>query len=200
MTTTTRTPPVPDLTARLLLGQLTTHWERQLRPRLAGLSDAEYFWEPAPDAWSVRPRGTSSAQVQAGVGDHTVDFAFPEPDPAPVTTIAWRLAHVVVGVLAVRSAAHAGGPPASYETWDYAGTATAALAQLDTEMERWVEHVSSLDAAQLVAPCGPSEGPWADEPFAALVLLVTREVVHHGAEVCLLRDLHAASPGGAQAR
>ncbi|VXB21667.1 DinB family protein [Nocardioides sp. AX2bis] len=195
MTTTTHTPPRPDLTSRLLLDQLTTHWERQLRPRLEGLTDDEYFWEPAPGAWSIRPRGTSLAPVQGGVGAFTVDFAFPEPDPAPVTTIAWRLAHVVVGVLAVRNAAHAGGPPASYETWEYAGTASAALAQLDAEMGRWTAHVSSLDTDRLMAPCGPSEGPWADEPFAALVLHLTREVVHHGAEVCLLRDLHAAGAG-----
>lgn len=168
------------------------HWDQQLRPRLEGLTDEEYFWEPVPGAWSVRPRGTSPAPVQGGVGSHTVDFAFPEPVPAPVTTIAWRLAHVVVGVLAVRNAAHAGGPPASYESWEYAGTAAAALAQLDAEMARWVGHVASLDPARLRLPCGPSEGPWADQPFAALVLHLNREVIHHGAEICLLRDLHAA--------
>ncbi|GAA0972864.1 DinB family protein [Nocardioides aquaticus] len=195
-TTDARTPPTPGLTPGLLLDQLTTHWDQQLRPRLEGLTDDEYFWEPVPGAWSVRPRGTSLAPVQGGVGDHTVDFAFPEPDPAPVTTIAWRLAHVVVGVLAARNAAHAGGPPASYESWEYAGTAADAPAQLDAELDRWTTHVSRLDAEQLAAPCGPSEGPWADEPFAALVLHINREVVHHGAEICLLRDLHAASHPG----
>jgi hypothetical protein len=43
--------------------QLSWHWDHQLRPRLVGLTDAEYFWEPAPDTWSVRPRGTSTAQM-----------------------------------------------------------------------------------------------------------------------------------------
>lgn len=180
------------LTTGLLLEQLTWHWHQQLRPRLDGLSDEEYAWEPAPGAWSVRPRGTSAAPVQAGVGAFTVDFAFPEPVPPPVTTISWRLAHVVVGVLAVRSADHAGGPPASYETWEYAGTAREALAQLDAEMARWIDHVAGLGPEELARACGPAEGPWADQPFAALVLHLTREVVHHGAEVCLLRDLHAA--------
>lgn len=199
-TDTTDAPPTPDLTPGLLLDQLTTHWDQQLRPRLEGLTDEEYFWEPAPGAWSVRPRGTSTAPVQGGVGSHTVDFAFPEPAPAPVTTIAWRLAHVVVGVLAVRNAAHAGGPPASYESWEYAATAATALAQLDTEMARWVGHVASLDPARLRVPCGPSEGPWADQPFAALVLHLNREVIHHGAEICLLRDLHAARHTAAEVR
>ena len=32
----------------------------------------------------------------------------PRPDPAPVTTIAWRLAHLIVGVFGYRAAAHFG--------------------------------------------------------------------------------------------
>ncbi|MFF2761725.1 FAD-dependent oxidoreductase, partial [Streptomyces albidoflavus] len=30
-----------------------------LRPRLAGLTDAEYFWEPVEGCWNIRPAGTS---------------------------------------------------------------------------------------------------------------------------------------------
>jgi hypothetical protein len=41
----------------LLNEQLTFHWTNQLRPRLDGLTDEEYLWEPAPGAWSLRPRG-----------------------------------------------------------------------------------------------------------------------------------------------
>ena len=115
---------------RILLHQWQWHWEHQLRPRLGGLTDDEYFWSPAPDAWSVRPRGRSTAPIQAGAGDFTIDYAFPPPDPAPFTTIAWRLGHVIVGVLAMRNAAHFGAPAASYDTWQYAGDAATALAQL----------------------------------------------------------------------
>ncbi len=68
------------------------NWNQHLRARLDGLTDDEYFWSPVPDAWSVRPRSSSVAPVQVGVGDFTVDYAFPEPVPAPFTTIAWRLA------------------------------------------------------------------------------------------------------------
>ena len=39
--------------------QLEWHWSNQLRARLAGLTDEEYFWEPVADCWSVRPRGTA---------------------------------------------------------------------------------------------------------------------------------------------
>ncbi len=55
--------------------QLDWHWRGQLRPRLTGLTDDEYLWEPAANAWTIRP----------GKG---IDWAYPPPDPAPVTTIA----------------------------------------------------------------------------------------------------------------
>ncbi len=182
----TTTPDYPTL----LLEQLTWHWDHQLRPRLDGLSDEEYLWEPVP-GWNVRPRGTGDAPVRAGRGALAIDWAYPEPDPAPVTTIAWRIGHLVVGVLAMRNAAHFGGPPASYEDWEYAGTADAALAQLDAECARWTDGVRSLGADGLARPCGPAEGPYADAPLAALVLHINREMIHHGAEIALLRDLYA---------
>ena len=31
-----------------LADQLDWHWQHHARPRLDGLSDAEYLWEPAP--------------------------------------------------------------------------------------------------------------------------------------------------------
>jgi DinB family protein len=174
----------------LLLEQLDFHWQHGLRPRLEGLTDEEYLWEPVPGAWNLHPRGTSSAPVQAGSGDFTLDFAIPEPDPAPVTTIAWRLGHIVVGCLAMRSASHFAGPAADYDSWTYAGTARGALAQLDEEIERWRAGVAGLGEEGLARPCGEAEGPYAEHPMATLVLHIHREVIHHGAEICLLRDLY----------
>jgi DinB superfamily len=175
-----------------LVEQLDWHWKNQLRPRFAGLTDDEYFWEPAPHTWSVRPRGTSSAPVQAGSGAFTIDFAFPEPQPPPVTTIAWRLAHLIVGVFGARVAAHFGGPPVDYQSFDYAGTAEAALRQLDGVYEPWIAGVRGLDPAALDRPIGPAEGVWAEHSMAELVLHINREAIHHGSEIALLRDLYAA--------
>ncbi|WP_148614598.1 DinB family protein [Nocardioides rubriscoriae] len=171
----------------LLREQLTFHWDHQVRPRLDGLTDAEYLWEPVPGAWNLRP-GTDP--------DHptTIDFVDPQPDPPPVTTIAWRLAHVVVGVLAARNASHFGGAPADYRTFPYATTAAGALDQLDREYAAWTVGVTALGEEGLERPVGAAEGPWSDRSYATLVLHVNREVVHHLAEVCLLRDLHAHQP------
>jgi hypothetical protein len=39
---------------RLLVGQLEFSWDVHLRPRLEGLTDEEYFWEPVEGCWSLR--------------------------------------------------------------------------------------------------------------------------------------------------
>lgn len=175
---------------RELLDQLDWIWHHQARPRLDGLTDAEYFWEPVADTWSVRRRGESTAPLAAGSGEYLIDFALPEPDPAPVTTIAWRIGHLIVGVFGVRNAAHFGGPPVDYATFRYAGTANEALRQLDDAYARWVAGVRGLGEGGLARPCGPAEGPYGDRPLATLVLHINREAIHHLAEIALLRDLY----------
>ncbi|OBB29022.1 DinB family protein [Mycolicibacterium elephantis] len=164
---------IPELFA----DQLDFHWTHQLRPRLDGLSDDEYFWEPVPGCWTVRRDGS-------------IDFAYPPLEPAPFTTIAWRLAHVIVGVLAVRNYSHFGGPEASYETWQYATDAATALSQLDDAYARWIAGVRGLSEEDLDRPVGPAEGPWAEYPMSMLVLHINREVIHHGAEIACIRDLY----------
>ncbi|MFC7326110.1 DinB family protein [Marinactinospora rubrisoli] len=174
----------------LLREQLDWHWTSQLRDRLDGLTDEEYFWEPAPGCWNVRPRGTSTAPVQGGSGAMTIDFAMPQPEPAPFTTIAWRLGHVIVGVLAARNAAHFGRAATDYFSFEYAATAADALAQLDAEFALWQTGVESLGEAGLARPCGEAEGAYAERSLATLVLHINRELIHHLSEVCLLRDLY----------
>jgi hypothetical protein len=160
-----------------LADQIDYHWTNQLRPRLDGLTDDEYFWQPVPDCWTVHPDGT-------------IDFMFPQPQPAPFTTIAWRLAHVIVGVLAMRNHSHFDGPPADYQSWNYATDADTALRQLDEAYAQWIAGVRGLSDNDLSRPCGQAEGPFADYPFIALVLHINREMIHHGAEIACIRDLY----------
>ena len=173
-----------------LTDQLDWHWQNHLRPRLAGLTDEEYFWEPAPGCWSVRWREEASPDLAHGAGKFVAEFARPEPVPPPVTTIAWRLAHMIVPVFGMRTAAHFGGPPCDPERFEYAGSAEQALHQLDEAYAGWIGGVRGLGEEGLARPCGPAEGPFADYPLAALVLHINREAIHHGAEICLLRDLY----------
>jgi hypothetical protein len=76
-----------DLGARVLDSYDQT-WT-QLRDRLADLDDREYLWEPVANCWTVRD---TAEGTQA-------DWADPDPIPAPVTTIAWRMWHIAVDSL-----------------------------------------------------------------------------------------------------
>lgn len=187
-----------DLT-QTLHEQLDWHWQAHARPRLQGLTDEEFRWEPVPGTWSVRHRQDPSAPtvtMRVGSGDWLLDYGMPEPDPAPVTSIAWRLAHIVVGVLGSRAYHHFGGAETTYENWDYAGTAEAGLRQLDDAYAAWSAGVRGLTPAALAIPVGPAEGPFAEEPMITLVLHINREAIHHLAEIALLRDLWAHRAAG----
>jgi hypothetical protein len=173
-----------------LAEQLEWHWQNQLRPRLDGLSDAEYCWEPVPGCWNIRRREDATTPLAVGAGDYVMDYAMPPHDPEPVTTIGWRLAHIIVACFGARNASHFGGPPADYRTWEYADTAAGALRQLDDGYDRWIKGVRGLSADDLTRPVGPAEGAFAESPMAGLVLHINREVIHHGGEITLLRDLY----------
>ncbi|MDY7000042.1 MAG: DinB family protein, partial [Actinomycetota bacterium] len=156
-----------------LADQLDWHWRNQLRPRLDGLTDAEYFWSPVANCWAVHPDGS-------------LDYEFPPPEPAPFTTIGWRLAHVTVFVLGLRGHRYFDGPPVDPRTRPWAVDAPTALDQLDSAYRVWAEGVAGLDHERLFLPLGPAEGPWSEKSMVDLVLHINREVIHHGAEIALL--------------
>jgi hypothetical protein len=165
-----------------LLAQLEFYWSYHLRPRLERLTDEEYFWEPVPGCWSIR-------EVD---GAWQIDWAWPTPDPAPVTTIAWRLAHIGSVALGIRWSSHFGDGSHNLETIAWPSSADQAVTELERFYRLWVSAVRELDEEALARPVGPKEGQWADEPFAGLVFHLNREVMHHGGEICLLRDLYRA--------
>lgn len=170
---------------RELVEQLDWHWTNHARPRLEGLTDDELFWEPVPGSWNIRP---------VGDGTFAADSAEPEPDPAPVTTIGWRLDHLAGPIFGFRAASHF-GTGRTPEAMDVPGTAAQMLALLDDMYADWTAGVRALGSDGLERPCGPAEGPFADAPLAALVLHINREAIHHAAEVALLRDLYLHGAG-----
>ena len=178
-----------------LLEQLEFYWNVQFRPGLEGLTDEEYLWEPCDGCWSIRP---------APDGGTTADYVVPEPDPPPFTTIAWRIGHMATGVLGARADNHFGDRAGDFDRTHVAGgaTATAAdgLAALDAAYAAWHDGIKGLGETGMAAPCGPAEGPYAEHPMAALVLHISREVMHHGAEVLCLRDLWRCTASDRQNR
>ena len=75
---------------------------------------------------------------------------------------------------------------------DLPSTADAGLAFLDHWYSRWHDGIRGLDDAGLAKPLGPKGGQYADDTMLGLITHLNREVMHHGAEICLLRDLYRA--------
>ncbi|MHA6799188.1 DinB family protein [Bounagaea algeriensis] len=167
------------------LDQLDFYWQ-QWRPRLDGLTDAEYFWEPVDGCWSIRP-------VPDG---WRMDFEHPEPVPPPFTTLAWRLSHIAAHLFDMRVSSHFGGGEFRVDANAYPGSAAAALDYLDEQHRLWREGIGELDEDGWLRPVGAAEGPYAERSYLTLVLHINRELFHHGAEVLLLRDLYRACGGG----
>ena len=84
---------------------------------------------------------------------------------------------------------HVGAAAASYEAWEYAGSAATALDQLEAQLDVWLAGVRGLGQVGLRVPIGAKE-PYPELPMADLVLHIHRELIHHLSEVCLLRDLY----------
>jgi hypothetical protein len=171
-------------TAGSLITAFDYVWDR-LNGRLTGLTDEEYFWEPVPGCWSLRPGEGGRWRLDGGGGGG------PAPDPAPVTTIAWRLGHL--GGMAVGGFADRrfGDGTLTPERLRFPAGAAGVGAFLGEHYRAWRAGLAGLSAAEWAAPIGPSWGPYAESSTVDLALHVLDEVIHHGAEVGLLRDLYA---------
>jgi hypothetical protein len=120
-----------------------------------------------------------------------------------VTTIAWRMMHVAVGCFHTRYAAFfdasgAGRLSVDADMFDkrlrpqsLPGTAAGGLAFLASSYERWHAAIAALDGEGLARPLGPRGSYFGDDPMAALIVHVNREVMHHGGEIGVRRDLYA---------
>ena len=154
----------------------------RLRSRLEGLTDGEYFWEPVPGSWSVRRDDDDTWTIDGydgGLGS----------DPAPLTTIAWRVVHLGGGALGGFTGLRFG------DGWpdllaDLPRSAARARDYVDEKLDGWVGALRALDETGWTSPLGEAWGEYADDSTIDLALHVLDELIHHGAEVALLRDLY----------
>jgi hypothetical protein len=165
------------------------------RARIDGLTDGEMVWEPVPGSWSVRLRSEATSPDAYGPGDYVLDHDS-SLDPfanATVSTIAWRVGHLV-SMFAGR-----------WE-WTFGGRTTDPAALVDfvpeasmadrlwQEIDRWATSLEGLTDEQL-DEVGFGQYPWGIDPhiaFVGIVRWINREAIHHLAEIALLRDLYAA--------
>ena len=159
----------------------------RLRSRLDGLTTEEYLWEPVEGCWSLRPG--SDGVMRADRADGPVD-------PAPVTTIAWRIWHITDLLAGDRNATWIGvSPSGSFKADDAPATAADAVERLEWAYDRFRTHVAAVDSATLTAPMGEIAKMFASSSRGAFVLHELDELIHHGAEVGVLRDLYRYAPG-----
>lgn len=162
-----------------LVGLSDYAWQR-LIDRLEGLTDAEYFWEPAPASWTIRP-GTN--------GMWTCDFLWPPPDPPPITTIAWRLAHITVNENRFRAWLGLDPDPGRPKR-TIPATAEGARQTVETTRAERQEDLMRVTDADLWEKIGVVGGPYAAGTRISWVLHTVDELIHHSAEIALLRDLY----------
>ena len=163
----------------------------------AMMTDDEYFWAPVPGAWSVRRRGHRpgpGATSLAGAGEWgRDDYSDKEPYPPPFTTIAWRLSHLTE-MLAMRADYTTGSRSMTKDTYVISGDAGSAITALAEAVETWRATLLQCDDKALDT-VGYSTYPYGSDPgdmFLDIIWWVNQEILHHGAEIALLRDLYRA--------
>ncbi|MER6497995.1 DinB family protein [Streptomyces sp. NPDC001455] len=164
---------------------------------VAPMTDEEYLWEPVPGCWSLRRRSDGpgpTATLLAGAGEWGRDSAdFPHPSPPPFTTLAWRLSHL--GEMLTLRADHTNGTHTlARDDYRIVADAATAITDLDSAAAAWREALLDADDAALDT-VGHSTYPYGsdpEDPFLETVWWVNQELLHHGAEIALLRDLYRA--------
>ncbi len=167
----------------LLLDHLDMWWAGY-RLAIDDLTDAEHLWSPV-DGWTVRE--VDGRWVIDDIPDRSVE-------PAPFTSIAWRMWHIAVDCLDSYSRRAFGSQPGP-DDMEWYGTAAEALGRTDASWRHFRDRLGALDAAGWAAPLGELFGPFGERPRAALALHAHAEVTHHAAEVRLLRDLYRERGG-----
>jgi hypothetical protein len=164
------------------------------------LTDEEYLWEPAPGAWSVRRRGKAASPRPFGPGEWLLDDAPGDPDPTPVTTIAWRRGHPHLDFAGTWEWTFGGRRQPPAELVDFSPSAAVALERFWATMDRWRASVAGVTPEQLDT-VGFDQYPRSsapEEPFITVIWAGNLELIHHMAEVALLRDLYRTRSTGSR--
>jgi hypothetical protein len=161
------------------------------------MTDDEYLWEPVADCWSMRRHSDGPgprATLLVGAGDWGRDSARPtHPRPLPFTTIAWRLGYLSE-MLALRADHVNGSHSLTREQFQAHGDFAGALASFTTAADAWRSALLGADDAALdrIGYSTYPDGSDPDDPFVDVVWWVNQELLHHGAEIALLRDFYRA--------
>ncbi len=162
----------------LLLVALDEAYGRLSR-RLEGLTDEEYLWQPVPGGWSIR-RGTD--------GRWAADYDFPDPQPAPFTTIAWRLLHIADCKIMYHEYAYGAGK-LTFPDLEVCRTPAGAIDRLREGQQLLRDDLTGLsDEAALDAEVATN---WGEQwPAWRVFWTMIEHDAWHGGEIGTMRDLY----------
>lgn len=103
--------------------------------------------------------------------------------------------HHVTEMLRGRADWTVGDRTFSEEAMEVSGDAASAVTALESAAGAWRAALEAADdtALDTVGHCGYPDGSDPDVAFLEVVWWVNQEVLHHGAEIALLRDLYRAT-------
>ena len=176
----------PDVPRRL--APFLAQWDymsEQLLGRLAGLTDVEFLWQPAPGVWTVRERNGRSRPDRT-----TWD---PTPGAEPPRTLAWSIGHLGWGCL-IRADWLVGSHSMAEDDLDWPMTADDGVAFLRSGLTAWRGGLGAMTDADLdlVGRSAYPDGLDPTLPLLDIVWWVNKELLEHAAEIWYVRDLYLA--------
>jgi hypothetical protein len=172
------------------------------------LTDDEFFWQPTPDTWTVRPVSESCTPTPFVSGDWEADYDAPltmgatnlAKDGEPLTNIAWLYWHV--GSMPGRAAQrdfHGGAHTAAcgwtspyFTKHPIFTSADDAVSTMRAGWHAFVDALQAADDEQLERPMqawgAGREGP--PRTGAQILASIINEISHHGTQIGVLRDFY----------
>lgn len=165
-----------QFTIDFLLRHIDDAWLR-LQSWLDGLAEAEFRWRPVENVWHLEEKN----------GRWTIPYSWIPPDPAPFTTIAWRMAHLATSNVLVVEYAFGEGKT-KLEDLDLPPDAAGMIDYLAESHGAFVKEVAALNDANL-SELRPTE--WGERrTLAAIIGSTILHEVEHGAQISVLREMY----------
>jgi hypothetical protein len=166
--------------AVLLLGASWRASGVRLDQRCVGLTNSEYLWCPTTDSWNIKPDPDRPDRW-------TYDYDFAPPPPAPLTTISWRIVHLIADNEIYWEYAFGPGKR-TFPDLEVPPTAQEALTLWRASRQpvtAWLETATDDDLLER-RPSHLGD----DKAAGEVIRILLDEQTHHGAEIALLRDLY----------
>lgn len=162
-------------TVEFILPHIDDAW-RRLQDWLADLTDDEFNWRPTDNTWHLEERD----------GRWTIPYSWIPPEPAPFTTIGWRLAHLATSKALIVSHAF-GDRRLRLADIDLPHSAAEMLIYLGKRHGEFVHVIANLTDADLAQPRWTE---WGEQRTTAAI--IGGEILHdveHGAQIAAIREL-----------